>query len=66
MGVANTFLKLALPYSRVVFCLDPKGPGWREELFATAWKSIGELGYPENYCKRPLPTFTSVAWKQTQ
>ena len=49
MGVANTFLKLALPYSRVVFCLDPKGPGWREELFATAWKSTGELGY----CKRP-------------
>ena len=45
MGVANTFLKLALPYSRVVFCLDPKGPGWREELFATAWKSTGELGY---------------------
>ena len=74
MGVANTFLKLALPYSRVVFCLDPKGFGWREELFATAWKSTGELGYPE----RPLPTFTpssrrgyvensaSVAWKQTQ
>ena len=53
MGVANTFLKLALPYSRVVFCLDPKGPGWREELFATAWKSTGELGYPENYCERP-------------
>ena len=53
MGVANTFLKLALPYSRVVFCLDPKGPGWREELFATAWKSTSE-----NYCKRPLPTFT--------
>ena len=50
MGVANTFLKLALPYSRVVFCLDPKGPGWREELFATAWKSTSELGY--------LPTFT--------
>ena len=47
MGVANTFLKLALPYSRVVFCLDPKGPGWREELFATAWKSTGELGYRE-------------------
>ena len=45
MGVANTFLKLALPYSRVVFCLDPKGPGWREELFETAWKSTGELGY---------------------
>ena len=45
MGVANTFLKLALPYSRVVFCLDPKGPGWREELFATAWKSTGELGH---------------------
>ena len=44
MGVANTFLKLALPYSRVVFCLDPKGPGWREELFATAWKLTGELG----------------------
>ena len=78
MGVANTFLKLALPYSRVVFCLDPKGPGWREELFATAWKSTGELGYPENYCERPLPTFTpssrrgyvkdsaSVAWKQKQ
>ena len=73
MGVANTFLKLALPYSRVVFCLDPKGPGWREELFATAWKSTSE-----NYCKRPLPTFTpssrrgyvedsaSVTWKQTQ
>ena len=35
MGVANTFLKLALPYSRVVFCLDPKGPGWREELCAS-------------------------------
>ena len=78
MGVANTFLKLALPYSRVVFCLDPKGPGWREELFATAWNSTGELGYPENYCERPLPTFTpssrrgyvkdsaSVAWKQKQ
>ena len=42
MGVANTFLKLALPYSRVVFCLDPKGPGWREELFATAWKLLRE------------------------
>jgi DNA polymerase-1 len=32
MGVANTLLKLARPYSRVVFCLDPKGPGWREEM----------------------------------
>ena len=63
MGVANTFLKLALPYSRVVFCLDPKGPGWREELFATAWKSTGELGYSPSSRRGYVENSASVAWK---
>ena len=63
MGVANTFLKLALPYSRVVFCLDPKGPGWREELFATAWKSTGELGYCKRPCQPSRHRADAVTWK---